>query len=80
MTKEQYFTKHPKNLLDEELVAELEKYSDEDDYVIGTMLDMKTEADKRKLIEYIRNGNNVSYENIILYALDLSLHHKSCNG
>ncbi len=73
MTLKQYIK--TKNLSEKGLylVDKLKKYSHDDDYIIGVLLDVKSEEDKQLLIDYIENGEDVSYESIILYALDLSL-------
>ena len=55
------------------LVDKLKQYSTDDDYIIGILLDVKSEEDKQLLLDYIDNGKDVSYESIILYALDLRL-------
>lgn len=55
------------------LVDKLKQFSNEDDYIIGVLMDVETESDKKQLIDYIENGKDVSYENIILYAMELDM-------
>lgn len=54
------------------MIERLKEYSTDDDYVVGILLDCESEADKQELLEYIQNGEDVSYDNIILYALVLA--------
>lgn len=71
MTLEQYLKN--KQLSDNTvlLIEKLKQFSSEDDYVISTLMDVETDSDKKKLLDYIENGKDVSYENIILYAMEL---------
>ncbi|MGN1087063.1 MAG: hypothetical protein ACI4Q5_08500 [Porcipelethomonas sp.] len=76
MTLKQYLKNKQLSETDLELIEKLKQFSTEDDYIIGVLLDVKSENDKKLLLSYIENGKDVSYENIILYALNLSMKNK----
>ena len=57
------------NKLSRELVTEMKKYSEDRDFIAGVLLDVENDEDKLALLEYIRNDEDVSYEQIILNAL-----------
>ena len=69
MTINEYLKKHSSSKTTLDLIERLKEYSTDDDYVVGILLDCESEADKQELLEYIQNGEDVSYDNIILYAL-----------
>lgn len=68
MTINEYLKKHSPSKTTLDLIERLKEYSTDDDYVVGILLDCESEADKQELLEYIQNGEDVSYDNIILYA------------
>lgn len=72
MTLHEYYEKRMKSPVVQELVQRLENYSKSEEYVAGTLLDVKTDEDCEILIDYIDNGEDVSYENILLVALEIS--------
>lgn len=57
------------NKLSRELVDEMKKYSENKHFIAGVLLDVVNDEDKLALLEYIRNDEDVSYEQIILNAL-----------
>lgn len=69
MTINEYIKKHSPSKTTLDLIERLKEYSTDDDYVVGILLDCESETDKQELLEYIQNGEDVSYDNIILYAL-----------
>lgn len=73
MTLEQYLKNKQLSENTVLLIEKLKQFSSEDDYVIGTLMDVETESDKKKLLDYIESGKDVSYENIILYAMELDM-------
>ena len=56
-----------------ELIKLLEQYSNEFDYIVGTVNDLKTDEERQTVIDYILHGEDVSYENITLLAFDINL-------
>lgn len=70
MTVNEYLKKHTPSQVTLDLIEELKNYSTEDEYVLGVLADCETAPDKEELLDYIQHGSDVSYENIILYALD----------
>lgn len=80
MTLEQYLKNKQLSENTVLLIEKLKQFSSEDDYVIGTLMDVETESDKKKLLDYIENGKDVSYENIILYAMELDMEREKLNN
>ena len=72
MTLNEYMKLHPPSIITTSLINELKRYSQEDDYVIGILLDCESDAEKQHLLDYIRHGKDVSYESIILCALEIA--------
>lgn len=55
-----------------ELINELKVYSEGDEeFVVGVLNDLDTDDEIQHLIDFINFGQDVSYESIILFALDL---------
>ena len=50
----------------------MKSYSKEDDYIIGILLDCESDTERQQLLDYIRQGRDVGYESIILYALEIA--------
>jgi hypothetical protein len=73
MTLEQYLKDKQVTQSDLTLIEKLKKFSTESDFIIGVLVYAETKADREQLIEYIDNGKDVSYESILLYALELDL-------
>lgn len=63
-----------------ELSNLLESISKDPEFILGVLNDLKTDEDIQKVIDYIQNGEDVSYENVILIALDLNLQRKQKNN
>lgn len=72
MTLNEYMKLHPSSIITTSLINELKRYSQEDDFVIGILLDCESDAEKQHLLDYIRQGKDVSYESIILCALEIA--------
>ncbi len=62
-----------------ELSKLLESISKDPEFILGVLNDLKSDGDIQKVIDYIKNGEDVSYENVILIALDLNLQRKQNN-
>ena len=73
MTLEQYLKDKQVTQSDLTLIEKLKKFSTESDFIIGVLVYVETQSDRKQLIEYIDNGKDVSYESILLYALELDL-------
>lgn len=73
MTLEQYFDDKQVSQTDLVLIDRLKRFSKESDFLVGGMVLVETEAEKTQLINYIDEGKDVSYESILLYALELDL-------
>ena len=58
------------------LFDRLKEYYPDKDFVGGVISYVKNDEDRQVLIDYIDFGDDVSVENIILYALDLNLKRK----
>ncbi|MEE1124885.1 MAG: hypothetical protein U0L18_02980 [Acutalibacteraceae bacterium] len=56
-----------------ELIEKLKVFSSEDDYIIGVLSDSDYDEDRKKIIDFIDNGEDVSYESIILYSLEIGM-------
>lgn len=61
-----------RNELSRDLIIELRKISHDTEFIYGVLLDVENDEDKETLLEYIKNGENVSFSQIILNALWLS--------
>lgn len=73
MTLEQYLKDKQVTQSDLTLIEKLKKFSTESDFIIGVLVYAETQSDRKQLLEYIDNGKDVSYESILLYALELDL-------
>lgn len=72
MTLNEYQKLHPASIVTTSLIKELKQYSQEDDYIIGILLDCESDSEKQHLLDYIKQGKDVSYESIILFALEIA--------
>lgn len=61
-----------RNELSRALIFELEKISQDTEFIAGVLLDVKNDEDKISLLDYIKKGEDVNFEQIILNALWLS--------
>lgn len=46
-------------------------WENDEEFIIGVLVDLETDFERQQLIDYIDNGKNVTYESIILLALEL---------
>ncbi|MBR1781421.1 MAG: hypothetical protein IJ751_08490 [Oscillospiraceae bacterium] len=53
------------------LIRLLRTISAEDDFVHGVLIDLVTEEDQRTVADFIEYGQDVTYEGVILMALEL---------
>ena len=59
-----------------ELAKLLEDISKDPEFILGVLNDLKNDEENQMVIHYIKNGNDVSFENIILLSLDINLKRK----
>jgi hypothetical protein len=76
MTLKQYLQSKTVSKTITVLVEKLKQFSSEDDYIIGILVDVETDEERQLLIDYIDNGEDVTYESVILFALDINLQRK----
>lgn len=73
-------SKTKNNKLAKELVDELKKYDDDIEFLLGVMLDVDNDEDKRALLDYIKYNDDVDYEQILLNSLYLSQQRERSNN
>ena len=72
MTLEEYYKKHSSKAI-LELTEKLKQYWENDEeFLLGVLNDLKTDEEREQVIQYINYGEDVSYESIILYTLDIA--------
>lgn len=54
-----------------ELIDELRNVADDENFVIGVVSNAPHADDRKAIIDFIRNGENVSKKNIILLSIEL---------
>ena len=47
--------------------------SSDDDYILGVLAESEFDEDRKLIIDYIEKGEDVSYENVILFSLEVGL-------
>ena len=68
------------NELSRELVIEMKKFSEDKHFIAGVLLDVENDEDKAALLDYIKKGEDVNYEQIILNALWLNRQREKQNS
>lgn len=69
----EYIEKESKrNEINKELISELKKISNDTEFIYGVLLYAEHEEDRKSLLEYIKKGEEVNFEQIILTSLWLS--------
>lgn len=59
------------------LIEELKKVPNyDDDFIFGVLVYLKKDEDKQAMINYIQNGKDVTYEQVVLNALWLNQQRK----
>ena len=80
MTLAEYLYNKKISPVTKRLIEKLQLYWENDEeFVIGVLCDLKTDEERQLLCDYIDQGKDVSYENIILFALDLKLQRNKQN-
>lgn len=63
------------------LIDKMAKYAENDDeFILGMLVTLKTDKERKKVIEYIDEGNDVSYENLILLSLEIKEQRKAASS
>ncbi len=57
--------------IDKQLFEALKKFHNDKEFVVGVMSNATHEEDRKVIIEYLENGEDVTIENIILLSLHL---------
>jgi hypothetical protein len=68
---EQIIKKCQKSAITDKLVELLKKISTDEEFILGTIVYAENEEEQQQIIDYIENGEDVSYENIVLFSLYL---------
>lgn len=71
MTVEEYCKIKQRSKITLELIEKLKEYSTDDDYILGTLADSEFDEDRKLIIDFIDKGNDVNYESIILFSLEV---------
>lgn len=71
MTLQEYLNKHKPSKVTLDLIEKLKAFSHEDDFFFGVLSQSAVESDRQLIIDYIDNGEDVSYSNILLFALEV---------
>lgn len=63
------------------LIDKMAKYAEDDDeFMLGMLVTLKTDKERKKVIEYIDEGKDVSYENLILLSLEIKEQRKAASS
>jgi hypothetical protein len=54
-----------------ELIKKLKQFSADDDYILGILADSEFDEDRKLIIDFIDKGENVDYESVILFSLEV---------
>lgn len=71
MTVEEYCNDKQRSDVTLELIEKLKQFSTDDDYILGTLADSEFDEDRKLIIDYIDNGEDVNYESVILFSLEV---------
>ena len=73
MTVSEYCETKQRSKTTLELIEKLRQFSTDDDYILGVLADSEFDEDRQLIIDYIQRGEDVSYENVILFSLEVGL-------
>lgn len=73
MTVNEYIQKKKRSKVTLQLIEKLKAFSDDDDYILGTLAESPYDEDRQLIIDYIDKGEDVSYENVILFSMEVGL-------
>lgn len=69
MTVEEYIEKKKSSKVTLELIEKLKQFSHDPDYILGILAESKYDEDRQLIIDYIDHGEDVSYENVLLFSI-----------
>lgn len=72
MNEQEYLEKKKTSSVVKKLVESLNIYSKSDEYIDGILSVLDNEGECKELIDYIQNGEDVNYSNILLMAWDIN--------
>ena len=73
MTVDEYIKNNKPSKITLELIELLSTFSQDDDYILGALAESPYDEDRQLIIDYIKNGEDVNYENVILFSLEVGL-------
>ena len=73
LTVAEYIKKKSPSEITLRLIEKLRAFSEDDDYILGTLAESPFDEDRQLIIDYIDNGKDVSYENILLFSLEVGI-------
>lgn len=71
MTVSEYCSVKHRSQTTLELIEKLRQFSRDDDYILGVLAESEFDEDRKLIIDYIEKGEDVSYENVILFSLEV---------
>ena len=73
MTVNDYCEKRQRSDVTLKLIEKLKRFDDTDDYIFGVLSQSPYDEDRQLIIDYIDKGKDVSYENVLLFSLEIGL-------
>lgn len=80
MTVDEYIKKKKPSETSLKLIEKLKSFSSDPDYILGTLAESPYDEDRQLIIDYIDNGKDVSYENVLLFSLELGIKRRQMNN
>jgi hypothetical protein len=71
MTVSEYCETKQRSKTTLELIEKLRQFSTDDDYILGVLADSEFDEDRQLIIDFIDKGQNVNYESVILFSLEV---------
>ena len=71
MTVSEYCETKQRSKTTLELIEKLRQLSTDDDYILGVLVDSEFDEDRQLIIDFIDKGQNVNYESVILFSLEV---------
>ena len=71
MTVSEYCETKQRSKTTLELIEKLRQLSTDDDYILGVLADSEFDEDRQLIIDFIDKGQNVNYESVILFSLEV---------
>lgn len=73
MTIDEFIQKKKPSEVTLQLIEKLKMFSQDPDYILGTLAESPYDEDRQLIIDYIDNGKDVSYENVLLFSLEVGI-------